>query len=99
MPDLNMIGKYRCNHCALDLFHFLAERTDETELSRLLQLVLGCAVNCEQRQFYIEHIMTMEASVQIVLMNAIQEVCIEQIEFSKQFDLRLDNGQRKSKTS
>ncbi len=58
MPDLNMI----------------AESTDETELSRLLQLVLGCAVSCDRKQFYIEHIISLEESVQHVLMNAIQEV-------------------------
>ena len=38
------------------IFIDLAETTDETELSRLLQLVLGCAVNCDRKQFYIEHI-------------------------------------------
>jgi hypothetical protein len=52
----------------------VAESIDETELSRLLQLVLGCAVSCDRKQFYIEHIMSMEESVQHVLMNAIQEV-------------------------
>jgi hypothetical protein len=52
----------------------VAESIDETELSRLLQLVLGCAVSCDRKQFYIEHIMSMEQSVQHVLMNAIQEV-------------------------
>lgn len=58
------------------MYLFLAETTDETELSRLLQLVLGCAVSCDRKQFYIEHIMSLEESVQHVLMNAIQEVCI-----------------------
>ena len=53
---------------------YIAETTDETELSRLLQLVLGCAVSCDRKQFYIEHIMLLEESVQHVLMNAIQEV-------------------------
>lgn len=52
----------------------LAESTDETEMSRLLQLVLGCAVSCDRKQFYIEHIIFMEESIQHVLMNAIQEV-------------------------
>jgi len=55
----------------------IAESTDETELSRLLQLVLGCAVSCDRKQFYIEHIMSLEESVQHVLMNAIQEVHIK----------------------
>ncbi|CAF1007732.1 unnamed protein product [Adineta steineri] len=62
MPDLNMI----------------AENIDETELSRLLQLVLGCAVSCDRKQFYIEHIMSMEESVQHVLMNAIQELMVKE---------------------
>jgi hypothetical protein len=54
----------------------IAESIDETELSRLLQLVLGCAVSCDRKQYYIEHIMSLEESVQHVLMNAIQEVNI-----------------------
>ena len=74
MPDLNMIGKT----CPISSWHpsapVLAESTDETELSRLLQLVLGCAVSCDRKQHYIEHIISMEESVQHVLMNAIQEV-------------------------
>jgi hypothetical protein len=57
----------------------IAENIDETELSRLLQLVLGCAVSCDRKQIYIEHIMSMEASVQHVLMNAIQEVNLDKI--------------------
>ncbi|CAF0919381.1 unnamed protein product [Rotaria sordida] len=63
MPDVNMIS----------------ETTDETELSRLLQLVLGCAVSCDRKQFYIEHIMLLEESVQHVLMNAIQELMVKEI--------------------
>ncbi|CAF1391182.1 unnamed protein product [Didymodactylos carnosus] len=62
MPDLNMI----------------ADKTDETELSRLLQLVLGVAVSCDRKQYYIENIMSMEESVQHVLMNAIQELMIKE---------------------
>lgn len=45
-----------------------------SELSRLLQLILGCAVNCADKQEYIQRIMSMEVSVQQVVMNAIQEV-------------------------
>ncbi|CAF2691665.1 unnamed protein product [Rotaria sp. Silwood2] len=66
MPDLNMIVN-------------IAESTDETELSRLLQLVLGCAVSCDRKQYYIEHIMLLEESVQHVLMNAIQELMVKEI--------------------
>lgn len=40
----------------------------------MLQLILGCAVNCENKQEYIESIMHLEESVQQVLMLAIQEM-------------------------
>ena len=56
MPDLSVI----------------AERGDVVETGRLLQLVLGCAVNCDKKQHYIEEIMGMEEAVQHVVMNAIQ---------------------------
>lgn len=58
MPDVNSI----------------VESLDITELGRLLQLVLGCAVNCEDKQEYIQVIMSMEESVQHVVMMAIQEL-------------------------
>uniref|UniRef100_A0A3Q3DLA0 Hook microtubule-tethering protein 1 n=1 Tax=Hippocampus comes TaxID=109280 RepID=A0A3Q3DLA0_HIPCM len=51
----------------------VAEHSDPAELGRLLQLVLGCAVNCERKQ-YIQIIMTLEESVQHVVMAAIQEL-------------------------
>uniref|UniRef100_A0A671W4B1 Hook microtubule-tethering protein 1 n=1 Tax=Sparus aurata TaxID=8175 RepID=A0A671W4B1_SPAAU len=51
-----------------------AENLDAVELGRLLQLVLGCAVKCERKQEYIQIIMTLEESVQHVVMTAIQEV-------------------------
>lgn len=44
------------------------------ELGRLLQLILGCSVNCDDKQEYIQRIMSMEESVQHVVMKAIQEV-------------------------
>lgn len=53
---------------------FLGEQQDEVELSRLLQLILGCAVNCEDKQEYIQRIMGLEESVQHMVMQAIQEV-------------------------
>ena len=43
-------------------------------IGRMLQLILGCAVNCENKQEYIESIMNLEESVQQVLMLAIQEM-------------------------
>uniref|UniRef100_A0A8C2P5X2 Calponin-homology (CH) domain-containing protein n=1 Tax=Capra hircus TaxID=9925 RepID=A0A8C2P5X2_CAPHI len=58
IPDLNQI----------------TECSDSVELGRLLQLILGCAVNCEKKQEHIQNIMTLEESVQHVVMTAIQEV-------------------------
>ncbi|XP_068095491.1 protein Hook homolog 1 [Hyperolius riggenbachi] len=58
LPDLNQI----------------AELSDPTEMGRLLQLILGCAVNCDKKQDHIENIMTLEESVQHVVMTAIQEL-------------------------
>uniref|UniRef100_A0A8C5GXG1 Protein Hook homolog 3 n=1 Tax=Gouania willdenowi TaxID=441366 RepID=A0A8C5GXG1_GOUWI len=58
LPDVTLIG----------------EHSDAAELGRMLQLILGCAVNCEQKQEYIQTIMMMEESVQHVVMTAIQEV-------------------------
>ena len=56
------------------IFLFAGEHGDPSELGRLLQLILGCAVNCDDKQEYIQRIMSMEESVQHVVMNAIQEV-------------------------
>ncbi|KAI5623569.1 protein Hook-like 1 [Silurus asotus] len=52
----------------------VAEHSDNVELGRLLQLILGCAVNCDRKQEYIQIIMTLEESVQHVVMTAIQEL-------------------------
>ena len=43
-------------------------------MGRLLQLILGCAVNCDNKQLYIQRIMALEEAVQHVVMAAIQEV-------------------------
>uniref|UniRef100_A0A8C7XIJ2 Hook microtubule tethering protein 2 n=1 Tax=Oryzias sinensis TaxID=183150 RepID=A0A8C7XIJ2_9TELE len=58
LPDVSLIG----------------EMEDVTELGKLVQLVLGCAVSCEKKQEQIQQIMTLEESVQHVVMTAIQEV-------------------------
>ncbi|CAG2053486.1 unnamed protein product [Timema podura] len=60
-PDVNKIG----------------EKCDAAEMGRLLQLILGCAINCNHNQDYIAQIRAMEESVQQVIMQAIQE--LEQI--------------------
>lgn len=58
----------------LIMLNYTGERNDVEELGRLLQLILGCAVNCANKEEYIGKIMSMEESVQHVVMNAIQEV-------------------------
>ncbi|CAL1545552.1 unnamed protein product [Lymnaea stagnalis] len=58
MPDVNAIGE----HC------------DPQELGRLLQLVLNIAINCDNKQKYIQTIMSMEEDVQQIIKNAIQEL-------------------------
>lgn len=52
----------------------IGEHCDTNELHRLLQLVLGCAVNCDQKQQYITRIMDMEKTVQQEIMKSIQEL-------------------------
>uniref|UniRef100_A0A8C1FC43 Hook microtubule-tethering protein 1 n=1 Tax=Cyprinus carpio carpio TaxID=630221 RepID=A0A8C1FC43_CYPCA len=52
----------------------VVEQFDQVELGRLLQLILGCAVKCDRKQEYIQIIMTLEESVQHVVMTAIQEL-------------------------
>ncbi|NP_001410778.1 protein Hook homolog 2 [Danio rerio] len=52
----------------------IGEMGDVTELGRLLQLVLGCAVSCDRKQEHIQQIMMLEESVQHVVMTAIQEL-------------------------
>jgi len=56
MPDVGLIGK----------------SDDPNHLGRLLQLMLGVAVNCPDKQRYIEEIMVMDEDVQHVVMTAIQ---------------------------
>jgi protein HOOK3 len=63
MPDVNAIG----------------EHADASELARLIQLVLGCAVHCENKQEYIQMIMQLEESVQHAVMGAIQELMQKEV--------------------
>ncbi|XP_061680323.1 protein Hook homolog 1 isoform X3 [Syngnathoides biaculeatus] len=78
---LQMVLEYYNEVLVQGLFGFplpdvalVAEHSDPVELGRLLQLVLGCAVKCERKQEYIQIIMTLEESVQHVVMAAIQEL-------------------------
>ncbi|EDW63699.1 protein hook [Drosophila virilis] len=52
----------------------IAEKCDLSELERLLQLVLGCAVNCAKKQSYICEIMCLEEELQANIMRALQEL-------------------------
>jgi len=52
----------------------IGEHCSPEELGRLLQLILGCAINCHNKQDYITRIMSMEESVQQVIMQSIQEL-------------------------
>ncbi|KAL1462559.1 hypothetical protein WDU94_014387 [Cyamophila willieti] len=54
--------------------HKIVENIDAKELARLMQLILGCAINCNRKQNYITKIMEMEESVQQVIMQSIQEL-------------------------
>lgn len=57
----------------------IGEHCDSDELRRLLQLILGCAVNCDQKQQYITRIMGMEETVQRAIMQSIQELNFESL--------------------
>ncbi|KAI1290772.1 Protein Hook -like protein [Halotydeus destructor] len=59
-PDCNLIGK----------------ELDSKQLGRLLQLILGCAVNCDQKEMYIENIMGLELEVQLNVKQAIEELLV-----------------------
>lgn len=55
-------------------FSPLAEKNDAGELFRLLQLVICCAVNGENKERYIQAILNMERAVQQAIMESVQEV-------------------------
>nr|DBA17786.1 TPA: hypothetical protein GDO54_016109 [Pyxicephalus adspersus] len=81
-PDLNQI----------------AEQSDPTEMGRLLQLILGCAINCEKKQEHIQIIMTLEESVQHVVMTAIQELMSKDSVDSSLVELEGDMEQQLNRT-
>ncbi|XP_009673049.2 protein Hook homolog 3 isoform X2 [Struthio camelus] len=83
LPDINLIG----------------EHSDSAELGRMLQLILGCAVNCEQKQEYIQTIMMMEESVQHVVMTAIQELMSKESPVSVGNDVYVDLDRQLKKTT
>ncbi|XP_075885203.1 protein Hook homolog 3 isoform X2 [Nelusetta ayraudi] len=83
LPDVNLIG----------------EHGDAAELGRMLQLLLGCAVNCEQKQEYIQTIMMMEESVQHVVMTAIQELMSKETPVAGGNDSYVDLDRQLKKTA
>ncbi|KAM9821118.1 protein Hook homolog 3 isoform 1-T1 [Neosynchiropus ocellatus] len=83
LPDVNLIG----------------EHADAAELGRMLQLILGCAVNCEQKQEYIQTIMMMEESVQHVVMTAIQELMSKETPVTGGNDTYVDLDRQLKKTA
>ncbi|XP_008283439.1 protein Hook homolog 3 isoform X4 [Stegastes partitus] len=83
LPDVNLIG----------------EHSDAAELGRMLQLLLGCAVNCEQKQEYIQTIMMMEESVQHVVMTAIQELMSKETPVTGGNDSYVDLDRQLKKTA
>lgn len=52
----------------------IAELNDVVELEKLLKLILGLAVNCNDKQNYITQIMEMEETVQQNIMKALQDI-------------------------
>lgn len=57
-PDVNKIG----------------EKSDTKEIGKLVQLILGCAVNCADKEQYITQIMDLEEELQRNIMRAIQDI-------------------------
>lgn len=65
MPNLNSIVETNNNTTSVDA---------NNQLSHLLQLVLGCAVNCDRKSEFIKNIMEMNETTQHMIMTAIQEL-------------------------
>lgn len=52
----------------------IGKECDSHELGKLLQLLLGAAVNCDHKEEYIEKIMSLDTTTQLVVKNAIEEI-------------------------
>lgn len=52
----------------------IGEKTDKVEIGKLVQLILGCAVNCMEKEKYITQIMDLEEDLQRNIMKAIQSI-------------------------
>ncbi|XP_020294419.1 protein Hook homolog 3 [Pseudomyrmex gracilis] len=71
----------------------IGEHCDHEEVRRLLQLIVGCAVKCDQKQQYINRIMLMEESVQQALKQIIEELDGPEMQSLKNFTP--DGGQQR----
>ncbi|VDP60916.1 unnamed protein product [Schistosoma curassoni] len=63
-----------------------SEHENEESTFRLLQLILACAVNCDNKQTYIQTIMGMEETVQQAIMEAIQQLMSTRLSMSDTMD-------------
>uniref|UniRef100_A0A336MEW5 Protein hook n=1 Tax=Culicoides sonorensis TaxID=179676 RepID=A0A336MEW5_CULSO len=52
----------------------IGEKNDKSEIGKLVQLILGCAVNCMEKEKYITQIMELEEDLQRNIMKAIQSI-------------------------
>ncbi|CAH8589065.1 unnamed protein product [Schistosoma guineensis] len=64
----------------------IAEHENEESTFRLLQLILACAVNCDNKQTYIQTIMGMEETVQQAIMEAIQQLMSTRLNMNDTMD-------------
>jgi len=61
LPDASLIGREK----------------NKKELGRLLQLILGAAVNCDHKEHHIAMIMSLDTDTQLIVKNAIEELFLE----------------------
>lgn len=54
--------------------HLIGKEANPTELAKLLQLILGAAVNCDNKELYIANIMKLDTDTQIAVKNAIESL-------------------------
>uniref|UniRef100_UPI00358E3DCE protein Hook homolog 3-like n=1 Tax=Myxine glutinosa TaxID=7769 RepID=UPI00358E3DCE len=66
----------------------LGEHAHSGEAGKLLQLLLGCAVHCAKRDEHIQTIMTLEESIQHVVMAAIQKLMMRDVDVTTAEPLR-----------
>jgi len=53
----------------------LNTEASDAELERVLLLVLGCAVQCDDREQFIDNIRRLDINTQSAIVDAIQQVC------------------------